>query len=86
MKPKNKRGGVNLCLKELFVHINESDMIDVADTYNTPVLRGQRSRSKVKVTHKKKGGGVFISSVFVKSMKLKGELLPERDVGPFWDQ
>ena len=50
---------MNLCLKELFVHINESDMIDVADTYNTPVLRGQRSRSrsKVKVTHKKKGGG-----------------------------
>ena len=57
---------MNLCLKELFVHINESDMIDVADTYNTPVLRGQRSRSKVKVKGqgqrsrsliKKRGGG-----------------------------
>lgn len=78
---------MNSCLKELFVHINESDIIDVADTYNTPVLRCQGLRSKVKVTHltEKRGGGV-ISNVFVKSMKFKGELLPEGHVGPFWDQ
>lgn len=83
---------MNSCLKELFVHINESDIIDVADTYNTPVLRCQGLRSKVKVkghtfNRKKRGGGCWvISNVFVKSMKFKGELLPEGHVGPFWDQ
>ena len=57
---------MNSCLKELFVHINESDIIDVADTYNTPVLRCQGLRSKVKVkgqghtfNRKKRGGGGY---------------------------
>ena len=56
---------MNSCLKELFVHINESDIIDVADTYNTPVIRCQGLRSKVKVKgqghtfNRKRGGGYF---------------------------
>lgn len=82
----------------LIVDINESD-IYVAYTYNTSVVRGQRSRSKVtpknwggqkvnvKVNEKKKGGLVgCISFVFVKSMKCIGELLQEGEVGPFWGQ
>lgn len=58
-------------------------------------VRDQRSRSEDKVkgqgqrSHIKKFGewvgGVYAFVVFVKSMKFKGELLLEGDVGFFWD-
>ena len=85
---KIREGGGGGGFKELIPHINESEMYMLNKLVTHQVLKGQgqRSRVKVKVKPKNKGGGVFISYVFVKSMKLKGELLPERDVGPFWDQ
>lgn len=55
------------------------NLIYVADTLNTSVLRGQGQRLRSHI--KKKGGGYFVC---VCEIKFKGKLLLKGDVCFFW--